>query len=167
MAWATWRACHGSTCEGLDEAPDAGEPVLEVEGVGDQPHPGGGGDAQRGGHRFGGERGDRRGALAAQRLVDTEHAGQRGAAPGGDAGVGGRGVPHAPLGGEPELAPLGGSGVELALFEHREELVVVEVLDDDRSSCCIGFEHVSIQAGTTDSPTPKRGGFGGAGEIGR
>ena len=167
MAWATWRACHGSTCEPFDEPPDPGEPVLEVEGVGDQPHPRGGGDAQRRGHRLGRERGDRRGALAAEGLVDTEDAGQGRAAPGGDAGVGGRGVPDAPLGGEPELAALGGSGVELALFEHREELVVVEVLDDDRSACCIGFEHVSIQAGTTDTDPPKRGGFGGAGETRR
>ena len=158
VAWATWRACHGLDLRGVSTSRQIrgsrccrsrASAISRIPAAVEMPSVAASG--------FGGERGDRRGALAAQGLVHTQHAGQGGAAPGGDAGVRGRGVPDAPLGGEPELAPLAGADVELALFEHREELVVVEVLDDDRSSCCIGFEHVSIQAGATDSPTPENG----------
>ena len=44
--------------------------------------------------------------VPAQGLVLMQHAGQGVAGPGGDAGVGGRGVQHAPLRGQPQLAPL-------------------------------------------------------------
>ena len=95
----------GRHLEPADAFPEEGEAVAQVEGVGDQLCPGRRGDAEREGERFGGERGDRRGAVAAERLV-----GQQGRPAGGlDAGVGGGGVQDGPVGGELELAERGSS----------------------------------------------------------
>ncbi len=151
----------------FDEPPDPREPVLEVEGVGDQLHPGQGGDAERGGDRFGRERGDGRGALATQGLVDVQDAGQCVAGPGGHPGVGGGGVQHAPLRGQPQLVPLVGARGVLLLLEQGEDPVGVEVLDHHRLSHRVHFEHGTSQPVTTDSQAPKTGWLSGSGETRR
>ena len=64
VCWAARRACHAGIVQGLDPAPQPGEAVGQVEGVGQQLGTGGRGHAHRGGEGFGGERRDRRRALA-------------------------------------------------------------------------------------------------------
>ncbi|GAB3786851.1 hypothetical protein GCM10027601_24620 [Nocardioides ungokensis] len=71
---------------------------------------------------------------------------------------------HAPLRGDAQLAAFGGSGVQLALLEHLEQAGGVEVGDLDGLSRCIGFEHVSMIASTTDSQAPESARSGGSGD---
>ena len=56
VAWAILRAFHGATAQCFDGGPEAGESVLEVQGVGQQLQPGQGGHPECGGERLGRER---------------------------------------------------------------------------------------------------------------
>ena len=145
----------------LDEPPDAGEPVLEVEGVGDQLHPGQRGHAEGGGDRLGGERGDRRGALAAEGLVLMPSTPGR-ASPAQVAtpvsAVAGCSTHH--WAASRSLPRSAARASSLRCSSSARRPVGVEVLDHDRLSCCIGFEHVSIHAAATDSRAPERVGSG-------
>ena len=73
MAWAILRAFHGATAQRFDRGPEAGESVLEVQGVGQQLQPGQGGHPERGGERFGRERRHQRCPLPTQRFLRRGH----------------------------------------------------------------------------------------------
>ena len=99
----------GRHLQAADSFPQQWEPVAQVEGVGDQLRPSGGGHAHCQRERFGGERRHGGGAVPAERLVGQERR------PTGrlDTGVGRGGVEVGPVRGELELAERGAS---LGLF---------------------------------------------------
>ncbi|MFC4783641.1 hypothetical protein ACT8ZV_04155 [Nocardioides sp. MAHUQ-72] len=131
----------------LHEPPDPGQPELQVQRVRDQRHPRGRGDPQRRGDRLRRERRHRRGPLPAQGLIGQQHAGS---APGRHPGVDDGGVQHRPLQGQPELAPLLGTGALPADLEELEHAVRVEVVDLDRVPVGACFEHASMVPEGTD-----------------
>ena len=107
VAWATLRAFHGATSSASTRAQIRGMPVLQVQRIGQQLHPGHRGDPERRRERLRGERRHQRCALPAQRLVVVPHPRQPRVAPGRDPGVRGGRVQHTPLRRQPQLAPLG------------------------------------------------------------
>ena len=131
---ATRRACQAGTSNRRHAFPQQGEPVAEVEGVGDQLCPGRGGHAQRQRERFGGERrhsgvpsppSDSSARSAAPPNVSTP------------VSVSG-GVEVGPVGGELELAERGASFGLFGLgggFEHAGGVEVADlVLLPDRGA---------------------------------
>ena len=130
----------------LGAAPGVREPVDQVEGVGDQGHRGGGGDAEGEAEGFGCERGHRGGAVTAERLVGVQVAV---AAPGGGAGVGGGGVQDAPLVGELELVEVGLAAGSFVVAQGGEQRVGSEVVDPGPVAGCAA--HGSSQARATDT----------------
>ena len=106
--------------------PQQREAVAQVEGVADQLRPGRRGDAQAEGEGLGGERGHRRGAVTAERLVRGQDV-ERGAAVGGDPGLGGGGVQDRPLVGQPQLAQRRAAFHRLGLGGGFEDTGSVEV----------------------------------------
>ena len=92
----------------FDRCPEAGESVLEVQGVGQQLQPGQGGHPERGGERFGRERRHQRRAFPSEGcLLVRAQAREAGVGPGHKPRLDGRGMQHAPLCGGPQLGPAG------------------------------------------------------------
>ncbi len=91
----------------FDGRPDPGEPMLEVQGVGQQLEPGQGGDPESGGERFGRERRHQRRPLPTQGFVGRVEAGEAGVGPGHKPRLGSGRVQHTPLGRDPELGSAG------------------------------------------------------------
>ena len=69
VAWAILRAFHGATASASTACPEAGETVLEVQGVGQQLEPGQGGHPERGRERFRRERRHQRRPLPTERCL--------------------------------------------------------------------------------------------------
>ena len=110
-------------------APQPGEAVGEVEGVGQQLRTGRGRHLHRGREGFGGERRDRRRPVTAQRLVQAEDAGQGGVGVvGGHPGLGRRGVQDAPLDGQLQPSQLDHPGFPFGGGRGREHHARVEVV---------------------------------------
>ena len=139
--------------EGLDAAPGVREPVDQVEGVGEQGLGGVGGDTEGEAEGFGCERGDQRGALAAERLVGVQVAV---AAPDRDAGVGGGGVQDAPLVGELELAEVGFAADPFVVADGGEQRVGSEVVDPGPAGgwCCSWVYSSTRHRQSTGSQNP-------------
>ena len=98
VAWAILRAFHGATAQCFDGGPEAGESVVEVQGVGQQLEPGQGGHPERGGERFGGERRHQRRPLSTQgRLLLRTQTREAGVGPGHEPGLLRGRVQHTPL----------------------------------------------------------------------
>ena len=147
--------------EHVHQRPQAGEPVVEVEGVAEQLQRGAGADTQRGRERLDAARRDHRRALAADGLL---HIAQVGIRPVRGAELVGDDVALRPLLGEPQLAPVGLATLQLGVLDQPEELVVVDVVGLDHVSREIYLHHhrATTQALSTDSARALQDGLGTA-----
>ena len=153
VAWAILRAFHGATTNASTAAQIRGS-RCQVQGVGQQLQPGQGGDPERGGERFGGERRHQRRPLPTQRLVCRVEARQAGVGPGHEPGLDGGRVQHAPLGREPGACCVRLAYSDLGVGGEVEHPLRVEV-ETSTGAPFTSFRSCVIQPAGTDNPTPK------------
>ncbi len=139
----------------LHPAPAAGQPVAQVQGVGDQRPDRVLGQAQGRGQGLGGERRHRRTAIPAQRLLPVQHPRQARGVEGGDPALVGGGVQHAPMTDQPQLVPLRGTDLGPDPGQRRQAGVAVELVELHGLPGRVGDQHESIRSEGTDSPGPR------------